>query len=106
MEQRQARQVKCVIPDGSYSSVYDAIVKNCQEKGQFGYTTTGQVSNVGLMVKKTDEYGSHDKTFEIAPSLVLTMLVTRFTSTQLRLVTSGGCCQAYRGPCQGLVLAG
>merc|ERR1712051_123829 len=59
-------EVKCVIPDRSYAGVYDAIVKNCQQKGQFDYTTTGHVSNVGLMAQKAEEYGSHDKTFEIA----------------------------------------
>jgi len=58
-------EVKCVIPDRSYAGVYDAIVKNCQEKGQFDYTSTGHVSNVGLMAQKAEEYGSHDKTFEI-----------------------------------------
>ena len=44
---------------------YDAIIKDCQQHGQFDYTTTGHVSNVGLMAKKAEEYGSHDKTFEI-----------------------------------------
>merc|ERR1712048_1137506 len=58
-------EVKCVIPDRSYARVYAAIVKNCQEKGQFDWTTTGHVSNVGLMAQKAEEYGSHDKTFEI-----------------------------------------
>merc|ERR1739844_423574 len=58
-------EVKCVIPDRSYSSMYDAIIKDCQQNGQFDWTTTGHVSNVGLMAKKAEEYGSHDKTFEI-----------------------------------------
>merc|ERR1711872_495486 len=58
-------EVKCVIPDRSYAGVYNAIVKNCQEKGQFDWTSTGHVSNVGLMAQKAEEYGSHDKTFEI-----------------------------------------
>merc|ERR1719166_806324 len=66
-------EVKCVIPDRSYSGVYDAIVKNCQEKGQFDYTTTGHVSNVGLMAQKAEEYGSHDKTFEIAAEGTVTV---------------------------------
>merc|ERR1739844_556570 len=58
-------EVKCVIPDRSYSSMYDAIIKNCQQHGQFDWTSTGHVSNVGLMAQKAEEYGSHDKTFEI-----------------------------------------
>merc|ERR1712126_9973 len=56
---------KCVIPDRSYSTMYAAIIKDCQENGQFDWTSTGHVSNVGLMAKKAEEYGSHDKTFEI-----------------------------------------
>jgi len=59
-------EVKCIIPDRSYSSMYDAIIKDCQENGQFDWTSTGHVSNVGLMAKKAEEYGSHDKTFEIS----------------------------------------
>merc|ERR1712106_726551 len=58
-------EVKCVIPDRSYSSMYDAIIKDCQANGQFDWTSTGHVSNVGLMAQKAEEYGSHDKTFEI-----------------------------------------
>ena len=66
-------EVKCVIPDSSYASVYDAIVKNCQQKGQFDFTTTSHVSNVGLMAQKAEEYGSHDKTFKIASEGTLTL---------------------------------
>merc|ERR1711970_485680 len=58
-------ECKCVIPDRSYSSMYDAIIKNCQAHGQFDWMSTGHVSNVGLMAQKAEEYGSHDKTFEI-----------------------------------------
>merc|ERR1712117_844739 len=66
-------EVKCVIPDRSHGGVYDAIIRNCQEKGQFDYTTTGHVSNVGLMAQKAEEYGSHDKTFEIASEGTVTV---------------------------------
>jgi len=67
-------EVKCVIPDRSYAGVYDAIIRNCQEKGQFDWTSTGHVSNVGLMAQKAEEYGSHDKTFEVptAGTIVVT----------------------------------
>jgi len=58
-------EVKCVIPDRSYATSYKAIIEDCQEHGQFDWTTTGHVSNVGLMAQKAEEYGSHDKTFEI-----------------------------------------
>jgi len=58
-------EVKCVIPDRCYSTTYDSIIKDCQKHGQFDWTSTGHVSNVGLMAQKAEEYGSHDKTFEI-----------------------------------------
>merc|ERR1711899_588399 len=59
-------EVKCIIPDRSYATSYKAIIEDCQEHGQFDWTSTGHVSNVGLMAQKAEEYGSHDKTFEIA----------------------------------------
>ena len=65
-------EVKCVIPDRSYAGVYDTIVKNCQQKGQFDYTTTGHFSNVDLMAE-AEEYGSHDKTFKIASEGTVTV---------------------------------
>merc|ERR1739844_687431 len=58
-------EVKCVIPDRSYATAYKTIIEDCQENGQFDWTSTGHVSNVGLMAQKAEEYGSHDKTFEI-----------------------------------------
>merc|ERR1712165_693141 len=58
-------EVKCVIPDRSYARSYEAIIKDCQANGQFDWTSTGHVSNVGLMAQKAEEYGSHDKTFEV-----------------------------------------
>jgi isocitrate dehydrogenase len=56
---------KAVIPDRCYSSIYQTIIADCQANGQFDHTTMGHVSNVGLMAKKAEEYGSHDKTFEV-----------------------------------------
>ncbi len=56
---------KAVIPDSSYAGIYDAVVRDCQEHGQFDPSTMGSVPNVGLMAQKAEEYGSHDKTFEI-----------------------------------------
>jgi len=60
--------VKCIIPDRCYSGSYQAIIEDCQANGQFDWTTTGHVCNVGLMAKKAEEYGSHDKTFEVPAS--------------------------------------
>ncbi|OFS16101.1 NADP-dependent isocitrate dehydrogenase [Kytococcus schroeteri] len=54
-----------VIPDSSYAGVYQTVIEDCQEHGAFDPTTMGSVPNVGLMAKKAEEYGSHDKTFEI-----------------------------------------
>lgn len=56
---------KFVIPDRSYASVYQAVIDDCRKNGAFDPRTMGSVSNVGLMARKAEEYGSHDKTFEI-----------------------------------------
>ncbi|MEZ6091364.1 MAG: NADP-dependent isocitrate dehydrogenase [Pirellulaceae bacterium] len=61
----QLQDMKAVIPDRSYSGVYQAVIDFCKEHGAFDVTTMGNVSNVGLMAQKAEEYGSHDKTFEI-----------------------------------------
>ncbi|HUF75748.1 MAG TPA: NADP-dependent isocitrate dehydrogenase [Longimicrobiales bacterium] len=60
------QDTKAVIPDSSYAGIYDALVRDCQEHGQLDPATMGSVANVGLMAQKAEEYGSHDKTFEIA----------------------------------------
>ena len=57
---------KAIIPDSSYASIYSATIDFCKEHGAFDPTTMGTVPNVGLMAQKAEEYGSHDKTFEIA----------------------------------------
>ncbi|MGB0766159.1 MAG: NADP-dependent isocitrate dehydrogenase [Phycisphaeraceae bacterium] len=57
---------KAVIPDRCYAGVYQATIDFCRENGAFDPSTMGSVANVGLMAKKAEEYGSHDKTFEIA----------------------------------------
>ena len=54
-----------VIPDSSYAGVYQAVVDDCKEHGAYDPTTMGSVPNVGLMAQKAEEYGSHDKTFEM-----------------------------------------
>ncbi len=52
-----------MVPDRSYATMYQAVIEDCQKNGQFDPATMGSVSNVGLMAKKAEEYGSHDKTF-------------------------------------------
>src|SRR6476660_6452293 len=54
-----------VIPDSSYAGVYQAVIDDCRAHGAYDPTTMGSVPNVGLMAQKAEEYGSHDKTFEI-----------------------------------------
>jgi isocitrate dehydrogenase len=56
---------KAVIPDSSYAGVYQAVIEDCQTNGAYDPATMGTVPNVGLMAQKAQEYGSHDKTFEI-----------------------------------------
>ena len=57
---------KAVIPDRNYAGVYQATIDFCKTNGAFDVPTMGNVANVGLMAKKAEEYGSHDKTFEIS----------------------------------------
>lgn len=61
----KAQDTKAVIPDSSYAGIYRATIDFCRENGAFDPTTMGTVPNVGLMAQKAEEYGSHDKTFEI-----------------------------------------
>jgi isocitrate dehydrogenase len=61
----QAHDMKAMIPDRCYATIYQECIKFCQEHGAFDVTTIGNVANVGLMAQKAEEYGSHDKTFEI-----------------------------------------
>ena len=61
----ELQDCKAVIPDSSYAGVYQAVIEDCQRHGALDPTTLGSVPNVGLMARKAEEYGSHDKTFEI-----------------------------------------
>ena len=67
-----------MVPDRSYATMYQAIIEDCQQHGQFDPSTMGSVSNVGLMARKAEEYGSHDKTF------------TATAAGIIRVVDSGG----------------
>ncbi|MEU4211562.1 NADP-dependent isocitrate dehydrogenase [Streptomyces sp. NPDC026206] len=61
----QEADTLAVLPDSSYSGVYQAVIEDCRAHGAFDPSTMGSVPNVGLMAQKAEEYGSHDKTFEI-----------------------------------------
>jgi isocitrate dehydrogenase len=67
----QEHDTLAVIPDSSYAGVYQAVIEDCKANGAYDPTTMGSVPNVGLMAQAAEEYGSHDKTFEIdAPGTV------------------------------------
>jgi len=72
------QDTKAVIPDSSYAPVYQATIDFCKENGALDPTTMGTVPNVGLMAQKAEEYGSHDKTFEMS------------SAGTIRIVTSDG----------------
>jgi isocitrate dehydrogenase len=61
----ELHDTKAMIPDRSYAGIYQAVIDDCRTNGAFDVPSMGSVSNVGLMAQKAEEYGSHDKTFEI-----------------------------------------
>ncbi len=77
----QLHDTKAVIPDRCYATIYQAVIQDCKQHGAFDPTTMGSVPNVGLMAKKAEEYGSHDKTFQIKADGVV-----RVTDGQGRLL--------------------
>jgi isocitrate dehydrogenase len=95
-----------VIPDSSYAGVYAATVDFCKEHGAFDPTTMGTVPNVGLMAQKAEEYGSHDKTFEI-PSDGTVRVVDSDGKVLIEHSVSGGdiwrACQTKDAPIQDWV---
>lgn len=70
----QPRDTKAVLPDSSYAGVYQATIDFCRENGAFDPTTMGTVPNVGLMAQAAEEYGSHDKTFEVEADGVIEVI--------------------------------
>jgi isocitrate dehydrogenase len=70
---------KATIPDSSYAGVYQAVIDFCKEHGAFDPTTMGSVPNVGLMAQKAEEYGSHDKTFEMSEAGTVSVETTEGT---------------------------
>jgi isocitrate dehydrogenase len=68
------KDTKALIPDRCYAGVYQETIQFCKENGAFDPTTMGSVPNVGLMAQKAEEYGSHDKTFEIAADGVVKVI--------------------------------
>ncbi|MBT6815874.1 MAG: NADP-dependent isocitrate dehydrogenase, partial [Flavobacteriales bacterium] len=72
----KTEDTKAIIPDSSYASIYSATIDFCKQNGAFDPTNMGTVPNVGLMAQKAEEYGSHDKTFEIQTAGVVRVMDT------------------------------
>jgi isocitrate dehydrogenase len=70
----QEQDTKAVIPDRCYAGVYEETIQFCKENGAFDVTTMGTVPNVGLMAQKAEEYGSHDKTFQMSADGVVKVI--------------------------------
>ena len=66
--QGEAQDTLAVLPDSTYARIYQVVIDFCKKHGAFNPATMGSVANVGLMAQKAEEYGSHDKTFEIPHS--------------------------------------
>lgn len=83
------RDTKAVIPDSSYAGVYSEVIDFCKQHGAFDPATMGSVPNVGLMAQKAEEYGSHDKTFEIEKDGTVTVETSRGTALTTHQVKTG-----------------
>jgi isocitrate dehydrogenase len=102
----KAKDTKAVIPDSSYASIYQATIDFCKENGAFDPTTMGTVPNVGLMAQKAEEYGSHDKTFEIKENGTVSIKNIKGEVLITHEVESGDIwrmCQVKDGPIQDWV---
>lgn len=102
----KTRDTKAVIPDSSYASVYAATINFCRENGAFDPTTMGTVPNVGLMAQKAEEYGSHDKTFEIPEAGIVRVVDNSDTVLMAHHVDAGDIwrmCQVKDAPIQDWV---
>ncbi|MEO1857792.1 MAG: NADP-dependent isocitrate dehydrogenase [Rubritalea sp.] len=97
----EQQDTKAVIPDSSYAGVYAATIDFCREHGAFDPTSMGTVPNVGLMAQKAEEYGSHDKTFEIPADGVVKVLDSEGNVLTEHAVEEGDiwrACQAKDAP--------
>ncbi|MCH1495876.1 MAG: NADP-dependent isocitrate dehydrogenase, partial [Rubripirellula sp.] len=72
----QLHDTKALIPDRSYAGVYQATIDFCKQNGAFDVTSMGNVSNIGLMAQKAEEYGSHDKTFQVEATGVVRVVAS------------------------------
>lgn len=102
----KTQDTKAVIPDSSYADVYQETIAFCQKNGAFDPTTMGTVPNVGLMAQKAEEYGSHDKTFEIPQAGTVKVVDASGNLLMEHLVEEGDiwrACQTKDAPVQDWV---
>ncbi|MFE3792669.1 NADP-dependent isocitrate dehydrogenase [Streptomyces goshikiensis] len=95
-----------VLPDSSYAGVYQAVIDDCRAHGAFDPATMGSVPNVGLMAQKAEEYGSHDKTFEIAAAGTVRLVDAEGNTVLEQEVAAGDifrACQTKDAPIQDWV---
>jgi isocitrate dehydrogenase len=100
------QDMKAVIPDRCYAGVYQEVIDFCRENGAFDPATMGSVPNVGLMAQKAEEYGSHDKTFELASSGIVTVVDSEGNTLLEHAIEEGDIwrmCQAKDAPIQDWV---
>lgn len=102
----KSRDTKAIIPDSSYAGIYAATIDFCRENGAFDPRTMGTVPNVGLMAQKAEEYGSHDKTFEVAADGIIQVVGENGTIYTEHTVETGDiwrACQVKDEPIQDWV---
>jgi isocitrate dehydrogenase len=100
------QDTKAVIPDSSYAGIYQAVIEDCIANGAYDPTTMGSVPNVGLMAQKAQEYGSHDKTFEVAAAGTMQVVDSAGTVLMSHEVEAGDiwrACQVKDAPVQDWV---
>jgi isocitrate dehydrogenase len=102
----KSQDTKALIPDRSYAGIYQETIEFCKKNGAFDPTTMGTVPNVGLMAQKAEEYGSHDKTFQIATSGTVKITDESGTVLMEQTVEAGDvfrACQVKDAPIQDWV---
>jgi len=102
----ETEDTKAIIPDSSYAGVYEAVIAFCKEHGAFDPTTMGTVPNVGLMAQKAEEYGSHDKTFEMSAAGTVRVVDSRGQTLLSHAVAAGDIwrmCQVKDAPIRNWV---
>ena len=102
----KTQDTKAVIPDSSYAGVYQTTIEFCKTHGAFDPTTMGSVPNVGLMAQKAEEYGSHDKTFEVSSDGTMSIIDANGNTLMKHTVEAGDvwrACQVKDAPVQDWV---